>query len=371
MTVQQTDLFGNVHWDVPETEGIKYAGSKLKILPHILDCISDLNVRTVLDGFSGSTRVSQALAKLGYEVVANDTAVWSKTLGTAYLLNTQEPEKYQPIIDHLNHVKGYEGWFSQHYGGTENNGSKHPFQLKNTMKLDGIRDEIDRMGLNETEKAVALTSLILALDAVDSTLGHYVAYLAAWSPRSYNNLILKVPKTFINTQRNEVLQRDVFEVLKEKVVDLAYFDPPYGSNNEKMPPSRVRYNSYYHIWKSVILNDKPEVFGKANRREDSRDGMATSVFEEFRKDESGKFIAMQAIKKLINETHARYILLSYSSGGRATKEELFDIINAGGKLLKAKEIDYKKNVMGNMRWTNEWINSDGHCLEYLFLVEKN
>jgi adenine-specific DNA-methyltransferase len=356
--------------EVPETEGMKYAGSKLKILPHILDCISDLNVHTVLDGFSGTTRVSQALAKLGYAVVANDTAVWSKTLGTAYLLNKQEPAKYQPMIDHLNHVKGYEGWFSQHYGGTENNGSKHPFQLKNTMKLDGIRDEIDRMGLNEMEKAVALTALILALDAVDSTLGHYVAYLSSWSPRSYHDLVLKVPKTFVNTQHNQVLQNDIFDTLKETTVDLAYFDPPYGSNNEKMPPSRVRYNSYYHIWKSVILNDKPDVFGKANRREDSRDSIAASVFEEFRKDENGKFIAMQAIKRLINQTRARYILLSYSSGGRATKEELFDIIHSEAKLLKAKEIDYKKNVMGNMRWTHEWINSDGRYLEYLLLVEK-
>ena len=28
-------------------------------------------------------------------------------------------------------------------------------------------------------------------------------------------------------------------------------------------------------------------------------------------------------------------------------------------MLKAIEINYKKNVMGNMRWTNDWVNSDG------------
>jgi hypothetical protein len=61
---------------------------------------------------------------------------------------------------------------------------------------------------------------------------------------------------------------------------------------------------------------------------------------------------------------------SDSSGGRATKQELNDIINESGKLLKAVEIDYKKNVMANMRWTHEWINSDGNCHEYLFLMEK-
>jgi len=64
-------------------------------------------------------------------------------------------------------------------------------------------------------------------------------------------------------------------------------------------------------------------------------------------------------------------LLSYSSGGRATKQELNDIINESGKLIKAIEVDYKKNVMANMRWTHEWINSDGKYHEYLFLMEKH
>jgi len=80
---------------------------------------------------------------------------------------------------------------------------------------------------------------------------------------------------------------------------------------------------------------------------------------------------MQAIKKLIYQTNSKYILLSYSSGGRATKEELFNIINSTGKLIRVVEIDYKKNIMGQMRWTNEWINSDGKYLEYLFLMQKN
>ena len=192
--------------------------------------------------------------------------------------------------------------------------------------------------------------------------------MADWSPRSYKDLHLQLPKLFINKGKNKVVRGDIFETVKKSEFDLAYFDPPYGSNNDKMPPSRVRYNSYYHIWTTVIQNDKPLLFGKVNRREDSRDTVSASVFEEFRKDKNGNFIAMQAIRKLVNQTKARYILLSYSSGGRATKEELYEILNTGGKLIRGIEIDYKKNVMGNMRWTNEWVNSDGKYLEYLFLM---
>lgn len=356
---------------VPKTQGIKYAGSKLKILPYIIEIISGMEIKNILDGFSGSTRVSQAFAKLGYNTTSNDISVWSETFAKAYLLNQENPDYYRPLIEHLNSLKGYEGWFTQYYGGDEKEGAKKPFQRKNTRKLDAIRDEIDRLKLPEIEKAVALTSLILALDSVDSTLGHYAAYLSEWSPRSNNDLVLDVPGLFISNGENRVFRSDIFDTVNKHEFDFAYFDPPYGSNNEKMPPSRVRYASYYHLWTTVINNDKPALFGSANRREDSRDTIATSVFEEFRKDSKGNFIAMQSIKKLIEQTRARYILISYSSGGRATKQELTDIINSSGKLLKAVSIDYRHNVMGAMRWTNEWINSDGKHFEYLFLMEKN
>ncbi len=353
-----------------QTQGVKYAGSKLKIIPYIVELLADLEgVTNVLDGFSGSTRVSQAFAQLGYNTTSNDISAWSEVFGTCYLKSTNSDQYYQEIINHLNNLEGYNGWFTENYGGEEVQ-TKRPFQAKNTRKLDAIRDEIDNLNLSWEDKCVLLTSLIYALDAVDSTLGHYVAYLSKWSPRSNKDLKLKLPARFPIISENRVIKNDIFDTITNNEFDFVYFDPPYGSNNEKMPPSRVRYNSYYHIWTTVIQNDKPAIFGKANRREDSRDAVDASVFEEFRKDTDGHFIAMKALEKLINETRSRYILLSYSSGGRATKSELNDIISESGKLLKAVEIDYQKNVMGNMRWTNEWINSDGKYHEYLFLMEK-
>ncbi len=358
------------HIEIPKTQGIKYAGSKLKVLPYIIDIVAELNVKNILDGFSGSTRVSQAFAKLGFNTTSSDVSVWSQTFSECFILNQRNSEHYSEIINHLNSLEGYDGWFTEHYGG-ENNLEKRPFQAKNTRRLDAIRDEIDNLDLDKIEKSVALTSLVLALDSVDSTLGHYAAYLADWSPRSYKDLTLKLPDLFVSTGNNRVVRGDIFETINNFEFDLAYFDPPYGSNNDKMPPSRVRYSAYYHIWTSVIKHDKPKLFGKVNRREDTRDTVSASVFEEFRKDENDKFIALQAIKKLVRETKSRYILLSYSSGGRATKDELYEILNSSGKIIKAIEIDYKKNVMGAMRWTNEWVNSDGKYVEYLFLLEKS
>ncbi len=356
---------------VPKTFGIKYAGSKLKILPYIISLLNELkDVKTVLDGFSGTTRVSQALAQLGYHITASDISLWSNVVAHCFLKSSKKDSFYKEIIDHLNALKGYSGWYTEHYG-SDLVQAKRPFQAKNTRKLDAIRDEIENLNLSWTDKSVILTSLMFALDKVDSTLGHYASYLSKWSSRSDKDLLLKLPERFSTKQSNHhVIRGDVFKTIVDNKYDFVYFDPPYGSNNEKMPPSRVRYASYYHIWTSIIQHDMPKIFGKANRREDTRDNIAASVFEDFRKNKDGSFVAMQALDELIQKTNAKYILLSYSSGGRTTKKDLNDIINKSGKMLKAIEINYKKNVMGNMRWTNDWVNSDDKYLEYLFLMQK-
>lgn len=361
-----------------KTEGIKYAGSKRKLLGRLLELIAETEPKTVLDGFAGTTRVSQGLAQAGYRVIVNDRAVWSEVFAHCYLKNTKPREYYLPILEHLNALKPIDGWFTEHYGGEsspERSASgvraKKPWQRHNTRKLDAVREEIDRLRLPHVETCVLLTSLILALDSVDSTLGHYASYLNDWSPRSYGNLQLECPRFCATEQEHRVYRKDIFELLPEIEADLAYFDPPYGSNNEKMPPSRVRYASYYHLWTTVCLNDRPELFGKANRRVDTSDLVAGSVFEEFRRNEQGRFIAVEAIRRLIAGVKTRYVLLSYSSVGKATARELEEVIDDVGSLVQVVEIDYQKNVMAGMRWTNQWIREvEEKNRELLFLIRK-
>jgi len=84
------------------TEGVKYAGSKLKLLPHILALAGKTGAGTVLDGFSGTTRVSQAFAKNGYGVICNDIAVWSETFGRCYLQNAGLARERGQLLAHLN-----------------------------------------------------------------------------------------------------------------------------------------------------------------------------------------------------------------------------------------------------------------------------
>lgn len=363
---------------LPATQSVKYIGSKLRLLPQILQLVRLVSVHTVLDAFAGSTRVSQALAYSGCRVLCNDHAIWSKYMGICYLKGDHPRTAYQALIDHLNGLPPQDGWFTEHYGGEDaggicaaSDGYKKPFQRHNTRRLDAIREEIDRLPLTEVERAVAITSLLLGLDAVDNTLGHFASYLQRWSARSYRTLTLQVPALAPATESHEVYQRDIFTLLPRVEADLVYFDPPYGSNNEKMPPSRVRYLAYYHLWTTICLNDHPSVFGKAMRRADSSDLRSGSVFEDFRRGSSGRWVVIEAIDRMIRETRSRWILLSYSSGGRATAEQLREILDQHGTVRQVVRVDYRKNVMAAMSWTGEWLrDAETPHQEFLFLLEK-
>lgn len=360
------------------TEGIKYIGSKRTLIPHILSMVSSLPVRTVLDGFSGTTRVSQALADGGYRVISNDTAAFSQVFATCYLLNGKPAEHYRPMIDHLNGLPGEDGWFTEHYGGAaadgcsvQVDGRKRPWQVHVTRKLDAIRPEIDRIAPDPVEKAVLITSLVLALDRVDSTVGHQVSYLRQWSRRSYGSLVLEVPAVKARPEGHCVRRADIFDVLEDAEADLAYFDPPYGSANDRMPPSRVRYASYYHLWNTVCLNDRPALAGAAARRADAGDVGAASEFEDFRRDGSGRFRVLASIERLIRKARARWVLLSYGNAGRVTREDLLETVRGLGLQVTVKGIDYRRNVMASMKWTGEWTAHDAApTREMLFLIGK-
>lgn len=47
-----------------------------------------------------------------------------------------------------------------------------------------------------------------------------------------------------------------------------------------------------------------------------------------------------------------------------------EVITGNGELVDFSEIDYRKNVMASMKWSNEWAAEDDKNKEYLFLIRK-
>ncbi len=78
-----------------------------------------------------------------------------------------------------------------------------------------------------------------------------------------------------------VLKDDIFNANKMVTAGFAYFDPPYGSTNEKMPPSRERCA-------------------------DSSDTIIASVFEEFRKESNGDYLALNNVGDYNGKIKSRY-----------------------------------------------------------------
>jgi adenine-specific DNA-methyltransferase len=355
-----------------KTEGIRYSGSKKEILPKILEMSEKLDVKNVLDAFAGTTRVSQMYKNFNYNVDCNDISHYSKVFGNCYLINNNPKQFFKEKIDYLNNLEGKIGWFSENYGGSSNSttsvqsdGKKRPFQLHNTMRLDSIRSEIDKISDNEIEKSVLLTSLILALDKVDNTLGHQVSYLKDWSARSYNKMVLEVPELIVKEGEYNSFSQDIFTI--DKKYDLVYMDPPYGTNNEKTKTTRVRYASYYHLWTTVVKNDQPKVFGAANRREDaSSDTLpgAISVFENTNYNN-----VVNSVINLIKNINTKYIIFSYNNKSKIKIDDLIAIFSQYN-LIETLPFSHKENIQKKLTTNKNYMGDTKENLEYLFLIEK-
>lgn len=359
------------------TEWIKYMWSKKEILPHIREKVKWLNIKTVLDWFAGTTRVWQFFNNNGYCVCSNDLNIWSEVFWKTFLLNTFENRpRYQEKIDYLNSLKWKDWFYTMNYWWIDNNWSsvqsdwkKRLWQVHNTKKLDAIRDEIDNISESEIEKATLLTSLIFALDKVDSSLWHFSSYLKWRSARSYKTMKLEVPHFFDKVEGNSVVTWDVFNLINHNF-DLAYFDPPYWSNNDKMPSSRVRYGQYYHIRETIIRHDKPKTIWAINKRSDATVERTYSIFEDYNK-KWNFYVPELAVFSLIEETKAAYILFSYNTNWRAEVRNIINFLNKKWYQYELTNIWYKKNVMAWMKWTydrdNLW-ERENH--EILLLIYK-
>src|SRR5215471_19736935 len=97
---------------------IKYIGSKRKLIADLVSTVETLpEVETVLDLFSGTSRVGSALRARGYRVTANDHNAYAYTLARCYI--AVDPDEWTaPAAAHiarLNGLTGAPGYFTRTY----------------------------------------------------------------------------------------------------------------------------------------------------------------------------------------------------------------------------------------------------------------
>lgn len=367
----QKTFYSGFNRMVQETYGVKYIGSKAALVPHILDCIEKNipagSIRSVIDVFTGTTRVAQAFKAQGWKVQTSDLSWASACYSRTWISNGGENTHLEAKLKELNALKGHRGWLTTNYcdaSGSEN-GIVRVWQAKNGRRADSIREQIELWHLSGRispwEKDTLITSLILALDKVDNTVGVQQAYLKDWCSRSFNDLKLELPRALPGPQGSH-LSGDCLEISYEPA-DLAYLDPPYSSHS---------YATYYHIWDSIARWDKPEVGLNTNRRVDRISGH-DSYDSEMSSDWNSKKACLSAFEKLIARLPVKWVLISYSNESLIPKENLLEILKKYKKVI-VTEIDYRRNIMcqiGNAAKDKpEDTTYKKKNKEFLFLVQK-
>jgi adenine-specific DNA-methyltransferase len=349
-----------------ETSGIKYIGSKLSLLDEIMDMVNTYipipgNRRpTMIDAFTGTTRVAQAFRQHGWATQTSDLSWASETYAQTFL-QMNDNGHLKPVIESLNKVNPKVGWLTKNYCDTvsEKGTVVRVWQPKNGQKADAIRDSIELRGkrISPQEKATLITSLIFGLDKVDNTVGIQQAYLKNWCTRSYNDLKLVLPEivTMKSPPPNKHYVGDCLKI-KYDPADLAYLDPPYSSHT---------YFSYYHIWDSISRWDKPEVGLKTNRRID-RVTSAEEYDDTMVSPWNSKIHALEAFETLIVRLPVKYVLISYSSDSLVPIDELIEMSKKHGKTA-VKQIKYKRHIMSQIVGEDA---GEQNNKEYLILIKK-
>lgn len=342
---------------------VKYLGSKRTLLPAILDAVNTAAAgrpTSVLDLFSGTSRVGHALKTAGHRVIANDHNAYAHTLATCYVQADREDHLHsaQQLIAEFNTLPGSPGYFTETFCQ-----QSRFFQPKNGERIDAIRGAIAAKSLPPELEAICLVSLMEAADRVDSTTGVQMAYLKKWAPRSHNDLSLRVPNLLPRAAAGKAATHrlDALDAANTLTADIAYIDPPYNQHS---------YLGNYHIWESLVRWDKPPHYGVACKRTDVR--QRQSIF-----NSRPRFAA--ALATLLNSLQVRTIILSFNNEGYMSRDQIEPLL---ASLWHAKahvatiEHDYKRYVgaqIGIYNPQGSKVGKVSHLTnkEYLYIVSRH
>ena len=301
---------------------IKYIGSKRVLVPRIVAAVDALpSVHTCLDLFSGTSRVGHALKRRGYRVHANDHLSYAFTLGRCYV--EADRRRWQApgerLLAELSRAKSVDGYVTEVFCRRA-----RYFHPKNGVRIDGIRERLERLAPEPVLKAIALTSLLLAADRVDSTTGLQMAYLKNWAPRAHNDLELRMPELLAGA--GSASRLEAAEAASRFAADVAYVDPPYNQHS---------YMGNYHVWETLVRWDAPEHYGVACKRVDCR---------AYRSPFNRKREAREALERVLERLDVRYVVLSFNDEGYQSREALEAMLRSRGWSVRCAPVDHKRYV---------------------------
>lgn len=334
---------------------IKYIGSKRALLTRIAAAIRGQlpDGGTVCDLFSGTARVGHALKGAGFRVWSNDHNAYAHVLATAYVQADRERwlERAEGVLAELRAVTPEAGWFTRTFCE-----DARYFTPENGAVIDAMRERIAAMALEPELEAVALVSLMEAADRVDSTAGLQMAYMKQWAVRALKPLELRMPDLLPGVAGGpcKATRRDAVELAPEVEADLVYLDPPYNQHS---------YLGNYHCWESLVLWDRPETYGVANKRIDVR--TRKSAF-------NSKPGIAPALRAVIEGLKAPNLIVSFNDEGYLGRDHLVEMLSGRGEVqvIEIARPRYVGARIGIHNPQGEKVGAVGRLrnVEYLFVV---
>ena len=331
---------------------ITYIGNKRKLLPFINSAIVKIKRElkkdkiTAFDGFAGSGVVSRLLKYHTTKLITNDFEDYSLTVNRAYLANRSEVDlrRLKEAIEYLNKNKRRqtqsEYFITKNYSPINDDdikaGERVFYTHDNAKIIDNIRYMIDH-DIEKDLREYCLAALIIKASIHNNTsgvfkgfhkkdgIGHFGGAGENALTRIKGEIVLDVP-IFAEAENETVVYCEDTNVLVKKLekVDLAYYDPPYNEHP---------YGSNYFML-NIINGGKPIPIQSGT----------SGIAEDWQRSDYNKVLpAIRAMDRLIADTNARYVLISYNDEGNIPIDKFEQLVSKHGtwELLEQEYNTYR------------------------------
>ena len=351
---------------------ITYLGNKRSLLGFIGTAVEQVQRELgkdrldTVDLFSGSGVVSRYFKSCSRRLYSNDLEPYCETIGRCYLANRSSVgmDALQGFYDSLSRrlegkLEG--GFISELYAPADDTNIRHGervfYTSRNARYLDTARRELE--SLPEPYKTYLLAPLLFEASVHTNTGGVFKGFyknsltgLGQFGGNGRNALDRIMADIEVRMPIFSRFECDV-EVLREDAnalapllpeVDLVYMDPPYNQHP---------YGSNYFMLNLINNYRRPESISSVS-----------GIPKDWNKSRfNSKKSSSDSLLALCQSLRARYLLISFSSDGFISREEMVDLVNNFGEV---QVFDRRYNTFRGCRNLG---NRDIHIKEHLFLIK--
>ena len=303
------------------------------------------------------------------ELYVNDFEDYTQTLNRAYLGNRSEINigKLTEYIERLNSHKlsssTKPGFIEKNYAPKDDDAIKHGERVfytnRNAKIIDTLRRLID--GVPKEYQTYCLAALLVKASVHNNTSGVFKGFhkredVGHFGGKGENALVRIKGEITLETPifsdfecPVNVYKRDVNDLVRDTGLprfDLVYYDPPYNQHP---------YGSNYFMLNIINSGEECAI----------QNGVS-GIAKEWQKSAYNKRRqAEEAMDRLLGDTNARFIAISYNNEGIIPTETFKDILSKHGRWTLSQQ-DYNA-----YRGSRNLQNRDIKVKEMLWVLEKN